>query len=220
MNGGQDLGGMMGFGPVEPEANEPVFHADWERRVLAMSVAMGPVGGWSIDHSRFSRENRPAHEYLAMSYYEIWFAGLKQLLIDFELATQNEIETGKVIAPAKKLKRTIKADEIGPMLSNGSPASRDLSGKPRFAIGDRVRARNIHPVGHTRLPRYVRGRSGMITHVHGAHKFPDAVALGDNAAAQWLYAVRFDGRELWGDEADPTVTVSVDAWESYLEQAE
>ncbi len=220
MNGGQDLGGMMGYGPVEPEANEPVFHAEWERRVLAMSVAMGPAGGWSVDQSRFSRENRPAHEYLAMSYYEIWYAGLKQLLIDFELATQNEIETGKVIAPAKKLKRIIKVNEVGQMLSDGSPASRDLSGKPRFVNGDRVSARNIHPVSHTRLPRYVRGRTGVITQVLGAHKFPDAVALGDNDAAQWLYTVRFDGRELWGDEADPTVTVSVDAWESYLEQAD
>ena len=220
MNGGQDLGGMMGFGPVKPERDEPVFHADWEGRVLAMSVAMGPVGGWTGDRSRFARENRPAHEYLSMSYYQLWYAGLCDLLVDFKLATQEEISSGTMSEAPKKLTRIISAEDVAPMLAKGSPAIRDVDNQARYSPGDRVRAKNVHPTGHTRLPRYVRGRSGVVTHVQGAHKFPDASALGDTSAADWLYTVRFSGEELWGESADPTITVSVDAWESYLEPAE
>lgn len=222
MNGAQDMGGVMGFGPVVPEPNEPVFHGEWERRAMAMTVAMGPVGGWSIDASRFARENLPPLDYLSRSYYEIWFSGLVRLLIDRGLMTTAELEAANAQAPQAegsqaKVAHALSADDVGPFLAKGRPTERTISAPARFAIGDRVRARNIHPTGHTRLPRYVRGHIGTVTLLHGAHVFPDTSAAGTGEAPQWLYTVRFAGTELWGEAADPSVTVSVDAWESYLE---
>lgn len=217
MNGAQDMGGVMGFGPVVPEANEPVFHGEWERRVLAMTVAMGPVGGWSADAGRFARENVPPVDYLSRSYYEIWYFGLLRLLLDKGLVTPPEMAAGHAIGSAKPVNRVLGAADIAPMLAKGRPTERPIAAAAQFSIGSRVRARNMHPTGHTRLPRYVRGHVGVVTLLHGAHVFPDTSAAGTGEAPQWLYTVRFDGAELWGEAADPTVTVSVDAWESYLE---
>lgn len=219
MNGAQDMGGVMGFGPVVPEPNEPVFHGRWEERVLAMTVAMGRVAGWSADEGRFARENVRPQDYLNRSYYEIWFAGLTKLLADRGMVMPDEIVAGKSLHPAKPAPRILKTDDVAPMLSAGRPSERPLNVPGRFQIGARVRALNIHPTGHTRLPRYVRGRTGVVTHLHGGHVFPDTNAAGLGENPQWLYTVRFAGTELWGAAADPTVTVSVDAWESYLEAA-
>jgi nitrile hydratase subunit beta len=219
MNGAQDMGGMMGFGPVVPEANEPVFHAAWERRVLAMTMAMGVAGGWPIDRSRFARESLPPAVYLTSSYYQIWLEGLTRLLLEHGLVSRQELNAGHSLEPAKPVARILKPEDVGPMLAKGSAYQRPIATPARFASGDRVRARNIHPAGHTRLPRYVRGREGGIIAVHGAHVFPDANAAGGGEAPQWLYTVRFAARELWGEAADADVTVSVDAWESYLEPA-
>lgn len=218
MNGAHDMGGVMGFGPVVTEANEPVFHGRWEERVLAMSVAMGRVGGWNIDQSRFSRENVPPQAYLSRSYYEIWLHGLTHLLLDRGLVSADELSNGKAAGPAKTAGRALTAAEVAPFIAGGRSAARDLTTKPRFAIGDHVRATNIHPVEHTRLPRYVRGHVGVVTLLHGGHVFPDTNARGTETA-EHLYTVRFDARTLWGDAADPTVSVSVDAWDSYLESA-
>lgn len=219
MNGAQDMGGVMGFGPVVPEHDEPVFHGEWERRVLAMTVAMGPVGGWSADAGRFARENVPPLDYLSRSYYQIWYAGLMRLLLDRGLVTAKEMEAGHALVPPGPVARTLAADDVAPFLAKGRPTERAIDQSARFAVGDRVRARNIHPTGHTRLPRYVRGHVGVVTLLHGAHVFPDTSAAGTGEAPQWLYTVRFAGTELWGEAADPSVTVSVDAWDSYLEPA-
>jgi nitrile hydratase subunit beta len=217
MNGAQDMGGVMGFGPVVPEANEPVFHGDWEKRVLALTMAMGLPGGWNIDQGRFARENVPPVTYLSSSYYEIWFGGLTRLLAERGLVLPDELAAGTVLHPAKPVPRILKAADVAPMIAAGRSAERPIASPARFKTGDTVRARNIHPTSHTRLPRYVRGRAGVVTHLHGGHVFPDTHANGQGEAPQWLYTVRFAGTELWGDAADPTVTVSVDAWESYLE---
>jgi nitrile hydratase len=219
MNGAQDMGGAMGFGPVIPEPNEPVFHAPWESRVLAMTVAMGPPGGWNIDQSRFARENVPPVQYLSNSYYEIWFAGLTRLLIDRGFVAPDELASGHRTQPPKPVSNVITADTAMPMLAKGRSAERPVAAPARFAVGDMVRTHNMHPTGHTRLPRYVRGRTGIITHLHGGHVFPDTNARNEGENPQWLYTVRFTGTELWGEVADPTLTVSVDAWESYLEAA-
>jgi nitrile hydratase subunit beta len=217
MNGAQDMGGVMGFGPVVPEPNEPVFHAEWERRVFAMALAMGWPVGWTIDQVRSARENVPPLDYLSRSYYEIWLAGLTRLLVEREFVSEDELQAGHAQGSAKPAKRIVTPEDVAPMLAKGSSSERSIAATPRFAPGDPVRARNMHPVGHTRLPRYVRGHLGTVTHVRGAHVFPDSNAAGEGEAPQWLYTVRFAARELWGDAADPTVTVSVDAWESYLE---
>jgi nitrile hydratase beta subunit len=219
MNGAQDMGGVMGFGPVMPEANEPVFHAKWEKCVFGIVLAMGRPGGWTIDEGRFARENVPPLDYLSRTYYEIWLAGLKRLLLERGFVSPDELQAGHALHPAKSVASILQPENVAPMLAKGSSYERPVATPARFAVGDRVRARNMHPTGHTRLPRYVRGHAGTVTHVHGAHVFPDSNAAGQGEAPQWLYTVRFTGRELWGEAADPTVSVSVDAWESYMEPA-
>lgn len=218
MNGAHDMGGTMGFGPVVPEQDEPVFHARWEERAMAMTVAVGFIGGWNIDQSRFARENVPPTLYLARSYYEMWLGGLETLLAERGLASPAEIAAGHASARGPALAAATPAAAAA-ALARGRSAERPVGAPARFAIGDRVRALNIHPRGHTRLPRYVRGHVGTVTHLHGGHVFPDANATGTGEHPQWLYTVRFDGTEVWGAGADPTLTVSVDAWESYLEPA-
>jgi nitrile hydratase subunit beta len=217
MNGAQDMGGMMGFGPVTAEADEPVFHADWERRAFALTLAMGAPGGWNIDQSRAARESLHPAQYLAKSYYEIWIAGLEKLMAERGLLTPKEIESGQVLRPAKAVANVLTAASVARVLARGRPTERAPAAPQRFEVGDRVLARNMHPVGHTRLPRYVRGHVGSITHVHGAHVLPDLNATGGGENPQWLYTVRFAARELWGEAADASASVSVDAWESYLE---
>lgn len=217
MNGAQDMGGMMGFGPVLSEKDEPVFHAPWERRAFALTLAMGAPGGWNIDQSRAARESLNPAEYLAKSYYEIWIAGLEKLMAERGLVTLDEIDAGRSLHPPKAVPRVLMAEKVPAVLAAGGPSERVAAAPQRFQVGQHVRAHNVHPSGHTRLPRYVRGRVGTITHVHGAHVLPDSNAAGRGENPQWLYTVRFAARELWGEAADPTGTVSVDAWESYLE---
>ena len=219
MNGAQDLGGMHGFGPVVPEPNEPVFHAEWERRAFALTLAMAMPGGWNIDMSRFARENRPPSEYLAMSYYQVWFAALETMLKQRGLVADDEIDAGRSLHPPKPVARTLSPADVAQVLYRGAPTERETRSAAKFKAGDRVRTKTINPVTHTRLPRYVRGHAGTIERVIGCHVFPDSNARGAGENPQWLYTVRFDGRELWGGNADPTVTVSVDAWEPYLEPA-
>ena len=219
MNGGQDLGGAHGHGPVRPEPNEPVFHAEWEKRAFALTLAMAMPGGWNIDMSRFARENRPPGEYLSMSYYQIWLAGLIALLDERELVTENEIDAGHTLAPPKPVKRILSPGDVAQVLYRGGPTERQTNTSAAFKVGAKVRAKNINPVSHTRLPRYVRGHIGTIERVIGCHVFPDSNSTGAGENPQWLYTVRFDCRELWGPDGDATLKVSVDAWEPYLEPA-
>jgi len=219
MNGVHDMGGMDGFGKVETEANEPVFHADWEGRVMAMMRAMGAAGAWNIDMSRASRENLPPDVYLSSSYYRKWMLGMEQLLLDKGLVESDELAAGHAQGPGKPLRRgKLTPEQIDRVLTRGSFA-RDAQAPARFAIGARVRMKNIHPATHTRLPRYVRGHVGVVELIHGTHAFPDSAVLGKGDDPQWLYTVRFSAEELWGPDADPTVTVSIDAFEPYLETA-
>ena len=219
MNGAQDLGGMMGFGPVVPEADEPTFHAEWERRVLVCTVAMGATGFWNLDQSRHARESLPPVDYLSLSYYEIWLAALIKLLERYGLVTAEELKVGKALIPAKTPKKVLTADIAPGALAAGGPVDRQVDTRAAFAVGDRITAKNMHPFSHTRLPRYVRGRSGQVHAVHGAHVFPDSHAKGLGEDPQWLYSVAFKASDLWGPEADPTLTVHVDMWEPYLEPA-
>jgi len=219
MNGVHDMGGMDGFGKVEPETNEPVFHEPWEGRVMAMNRAMGAAGMWNIDIGRFSREMLPAHVYLASSYYQKWFLGLEQMLLERGLIEADEVAAGHALRPGKPLKRgKFDVAAVDRVMTRGS-FSRPAQSPARFKAGDRVRAKNIHPVSHTRLPRYVRGHVGVVERLHGSHVFPDTVVAGQGESPQWLYTVCFDSRELWGADADPTVKVSIDAFEPYLDPA-
>jgi nitrile hydratase subunit beta len=221
MNGGHDLGGMHGLGPInaEPEAQEPVFHADWERRVFGMVRALGALGRWNGDMSRHARERQHPADYLRHTYYENWLAGLEKLLVETGLVSAEELTSGRALgrADAELRKRRLNAAEIGTALA-GSPATMSLSAPPRFRAGDRVRAVNRHPTGHTREPRYVRGRAGVIHLHHGGHVFPDLGAQGVREARH-LYTVRFDAGDLWGTDANANSSVYVDLWEDYLEPA-
>ncbi len=219
MNGAQDMGGVHGFGQVVPEPNEPVFHADWEKRAFALTLAMAMPGQWNIDMSRFARENRDPAEYLSMSYYQIWFAALETMLKERDLVNDDEIVAGHSLHPPKAVKRVLSPGDVLKVLHRGGPTERETNTKTRFKVGDKVRAKIINPLTHTRLPRYVRGHVGTIERVIGCHVFPDSNAQGAGENPQWLYTVRFDGRELWGEDGDPTLKVSVDAWEPYLEPA-
>ena len=206
MNGAHDMGGNHGFGPIEREADEPAFHAEWERRVFALTLAMGATGEWNLDQSRFAREDREPADYLARTYYEIWEAGLTRLLS----------ERGLLSDTAGRPVRRLAAEDVEPMLMRGGSVAREPTQPARFAAGDRVRARNTHPRTHTRLPRYVRGHVGTVERVHGAHVYPDVHAVTGEEDPQWLYTVRFSSLELWGE--DTGSSVSVDAWEPYLER--
>ncbi len=219
MNGPHDLGGQHGFGPVAPERNEPVFHAEWEKRALGVTLSCGAFGAWNIDESRHARENIPPATYLGASYYEIWIRALETLLQRHGFVSARELAERKVLEKGAEPKRVLKADMVPAVLARGGPCDRTLDAAPRFASGDRVRTRNFNPSTHTRLPRYARDKVGVVETVQGSFVFPDDNAHGKGENPQWIYTVVFDGREIWGEDADPTLTVSIDAWESYLELA-
>ncbi|MCC5979216.1 MAG: nitrile hydratase subunit beta [Salinarimonas sp.] len=219
MNGAQDMGGMQGFGPVQSEADEPWFHHDWEKRAFGITVAMGATGAWNIDMSRHARETLPPADYLASSYYEIWTKGTERLVTRLGLVSEAELATGAALEAPAAIKRVLRGGDVEAAMRRGGPSEREASHPPRFKEGDSVVTRVMNPTGHTRLPRYARGKRGVIAMVHGVHVFPDTNAHGQGEEPQWLYNVRFTGRELWGEEADATLIVGIDAWESYLEPA-
>jgi nitrile hydratase subunit beta len=217
MNGVHDMGGMDGFGKVEVEPNEPVFHADWEARTMALVRAMGAAGAFNIDTSRFYREALPPDVYLSSSYYKKWLLGLQDLLVDKGYVGADEVEAGHALKQTKAPKRgKFTLDQVERIMVRGK-FGRSAPAAAKFKPGDRVRARNIHPATHTRLPRYVRGHIGVVERDHGCHVFPDSAAIDAGENPQWLYTVVFDSRELWGADADPTVKISIDAFEPYLE---
>jgi nitrile hydratase len=212
-----DLGGQAGHGAIAPEAEEERFHAAWEPAALALVLAMGATGSWNIDMSRAARETLP--DYLRLSYYEIWLAALQKLMLERGQVTEAEIATGRMLQPPVPVARVLRAGEVAAALAKGSPTIRPDDAPPRFRIGQRVRTRAHDVPHHTRLPRYVRGKTGTVERLHGSHVFADAHAQGFGEQPQPLYTVVFDGAELWGADAPPGLRVSVDAWQSYLEPA-
>jgi nitrile hydratase beta subunit len=216
VNGAHDMGGMHGLGPIAPEPDEPVFHHEWERRVHAMVIA-SPTRG-NIDAGRFQRELIPGPEYLRMTYYEKWFAALCAMLVKGGAVSADELATGVADPGAAKATPRLAPQAVAPALSHQGSFERETAVPPIFAPGERVRARNIHPTGHTRLPRYVRGREGVVERRHGAHVFPDSHAHGAGDDPRPLYTVRFAARELWGADASERDSVSLDLWEPYLER--
>ena len=218
MDGIHDMGGMHGFGKVEEEKDEPVFHAAWEGRCLALNRAMGAIGAWTIDEGRAGIEALPPDVYLASSYYGKWALRLENMVVNRGLADADEVAAGRALHAAKPLKRRLSLADVARTLTRGS-FGRPAQAAARFKAGDRVRTKNIHPPTHTRLPRYARGHVGAIEAIRGCHVFPDSTAIGAGENPQWLYTVLFDGRELWGEAADPTLKVSIEAFEPYLDGA-
>jgi nitrile hydratase len=222
MNGAHDLGGMHGLGPIrpEPEAQEPVFHADWERRVFGLVRAAGALGRWNSDVFRHARERQHPVDYLRHTYYEDWLAGLEKLLLETGLVSADELASGQSAGPADEATqaRCLRPEVAAATVTRGAPVDTPADTPPCFRPGDRVRAVNRHPTGHTREPRYVRGRAGVVHAYHGAHVLPDLSTLGQRVGRN-LYSVRFEARELWGENADGHSAIYVDLWEDYLETA-
>jgi nitrile hydratase subunit beta len=216
MNGAQDLGGAHGFGPVVPEPDEPVFHAPWERRVFAMAIAMGYSGAWSLDASRAARESMPPAQYLASSYYRIWLAAVEKQVRELGLATPEEIARGAAERPGRPVTQVLRPEGLEARFRAGFPSDREPAAPARFSVGDAVVTRNDHPVGHTRLPRYARGRRGLVERAHGAFVYPDTNAHGAGENPAWLYTVGFEAAELWGASADRGGRVTIAAFEPYL----
>jgi nitrile hydratase len=219
MNGVHDMGGMHGLGPIAPEKDEPVFHAPWEARALALTLAMGAWGKWNIDASRHQRELIPGPTYLRMTYYEKWIEALVELSVKTGLVTREEIVSGRPAPDRPRAVAPLTAERAAATLGRGGPSTRDVPVPPRFKVGDRVRARNINPPGHTRLPRYARGHGGIVTRDHGVHVFPDSNAHFNGEQPQHVYSVRFAARELWGHQASVRDSVHIDLWDEHLEPA-
>ena len=223
MDGVHDLGGMHGFGPVEREPNEPPFHAGWEAAVYAIMRASLGTGLYNLDEFRHGVERmEPAH-YLGSSYYEHWLDGIARVLIEKgvvsaeELAARTEFFTARPDAPAAAAVKGTPPVAPPPLRWYAPASERPTTRPPRFAVGDAVVTKNIHPAGHTRLPRYARGKRGVIHQQRGTHVFPDSHAHGRGEDPHALYSVRFDARELWGPSAEPNQRVFIDLWEPYLE---
>jgi nitrile hydratase len=219
MNSVHDMGGMHGLGPLVVEQDEPVFHQSWEARVYALANAVGAWGRWNIDAGRQQQERLPAADYLRASYYERWLMGLIENAVGYGLVTREEIETGRPAPGSARLTPPLQASMVTELRRRGSPKTRSVERQPRYRPGDAVRTRNIHPLTHTRLPRYARDKPGVILALHGAHVFPDSNAQFQGENAQPLYTVRFAARTLWGDAAAERDSVCIDLWEDYLDPA-
>ena len=209
-----DLGGQSGHGAVVPEPNEPLFHAAWEQRLWATTLAMGATGSWNLDRSRSARET--LSDYAQRSYFEVWHGGLERLLLDHGLVQAEELDQGIALTPPAPIPRTLSAAAVPAVLAKGSATLRPATREPRFALGDAVRTLAQQVPHHTRLPAYARGQLGLITRVHGMHVFADAHAQGQGELPHWLYTVVFDSQALFGERASPGTQVSIDAWEPYL----
>jgi nitrile hydratase beta subunit len=217
VNSIHDLGGMDGFGPVVGESNEPPFHERWEGRVLAMQRALGFTRSWTIDEGRVAIEELDPVVYLTSSYYAKWLRSIERRVLAHGLVDPDEIAAGRALRGGKPVARTMRASDV-PAMKRGE-YERPSARAARFAPGDRVRTRNLNPPTHTRLPRYARDKAGIVEAVRGCHVFPDTAAIGAGEDPQWLYTVAFSARELWGEDADPAITVSIEAFEPYLEPA-
>lgn len=218
MNGAHDLGGMHGFGPVQIEKDEPVFHSRWEARTFALNLACGFLRKWNIDMGRYAREQMPAADYLATSYYEHWLFGLEKLLVEQGLVGEKEFRAGRPEAKADA-PRAMHVADVAPFVRNRRGARLDADVPPRFRVGEHIVTRNINPAGHTRLPRYARGRRGVIHRDHGVFIFADTHAMSRDQKPQHCYSVRFSARELWGPGAAACDSIFVDLWDDHLDPA-
>lgn len=217
MNGPHDLGGRDGFGPVLHEENEPVFHADWEKRMFGIAAALPFSVPFADDHLRREIERIPPADYLNSSYYKLWFISVTSILRERHVLAPGDLD-GPMHAPRHSLcAAAIRADAVAAAIVAGASTRAGVSEVPQgLAVGDRVLVLNNHPLHHTRVPHYVRGRTGRVIADRGIFNFPDSNAQDRGEFPQHCYTIEFGSAALWGDHADLTATVTVDLWESYL----
>jgi nitrile hydratase beta subunit len=219
MNGVFDMGGLQCMGPVAYEKNEPVFHERWEGRAQALYLAMGAWHKWNIDASRHERNLIPPAEYLINSYYANTFTQLLGLLLRSGLVTQAEIDRGVPASGSNKAIPAMRPSDVLPRLAKGTVSERNSGADALYKVGQHVRALNINPTTHTRLPRYARGKRGVIERDHGLFVFPDTNAQFLGEHPQHVYSVRFTASELWGEQSTSRDAVYLDLWDGYLERA-
>lgn len=212
-----DVGGRDGFGPVQPQRAQPFEH-QWEREAFALMFAAACVGGWSVDYARSVLETLP--DYDSLTYYARWVTALERLSVEAGLLAPEELAAGQVRYPVPVTSRILRADQVSATLMTRPSVERDPRTAARYAVGDWVRTRTNRVDWHTRLPGYASGKRGVVEGVHGVHVFPDTHAQGKGEDPQWLYTVVFTGCELWGAGGSEHLSVSIDAWEPYLERLE
>jgi nitrile hydratase beta subunit len=212
MNAIHDMGGMHGFGAVVVEPNEPVFHSRWESRVFGMAQSLP---GGNIDAFRHALERLDPITYLKDGYYGRWLAAMERTLVAVGIVAPGEIESR--MRPRRRRRAARPPTARPAWRTRRRNYARPIEAQPAFAPGQRVRTRNHQPDGHTRLPGYARARRGVVVLQHAAMVFPDDNAHHRGENPQYLYTVRFDAAELWGDAAESSVCVHVDLFESYLE---
>lgn len=218
MNSAHDLGGMDGLGPIEVEADEPAFHSEWERRVFGVMMGTFAGGHYNVDEFRHAIERMGAVPYLQTSYYEHWLHSMETLLVEKGILSQDELATGKATDPnAEPETPALSADVVPEVVTGGASSRIDEAATPKFKPGDRVTVRNLNPFGHTRVPRYARGKQGVVDRDHGVFGLPDTLAHGQGESAQHVYSVRFDATELWGDAGTGKGSVFIDLWDDYLD---
>jgi nitrile hydratase beta subunit len=219
MNGIHDMGGMQDMGPIPIEKNEPAFHERWEARAFALNLATWDLVPKNVA-VRFEIEKIPPAEYLRMSYYEKWQVSLENMLVDAGVVKRDEIESGNSAPGSPVGKPALPAAKVPQMIAEDATSRVKVQVHPRFKVRQRVRARNINPTGHTRLPRYARGKTGIIVRDHGVFAFEDTNASERQFdKPQHVYSVRFAAQELWGAQASPRHAVYIDMWDDYLEHA-
>jgi nitrile hydratase beta subunit len=218
MNGVHDMGGMQCFGPVVQEADEPLFHHPWERQAFALTLALGAGGLWNIDASRFTRESLPPALYLEGGYYRIWLEALERLIQQGGLLSARELSTAHLDPSheAPERFRRLEQGTVAALFAKGWPSTREVTQPAAFQVGQRVRTVNRHPAGHTRLPRYARGRIGTVAAIRGVHVYPDSNAEFAGESPDWLYSIRFEATELWGPDTTADC-VHLDCWQAYLQ---
>ena len=217
MDGVHDMGGMHGFGPIPYEANQEPFHDEWERRVWGLMFATTQPEDGTLDGVRHNLENMPPHLYLSYEYYERWLYHLTTTVIASGVVTLEEVLSGSAAPDARARTDAAGPESVDPYVV--TPYQREIDDPPKFAIGDKVRTSNLHPRGHTRLPRYARDKIGEISLHHGAHVLPDTNAHGHGECPTHLYCVTFTAQELWGPQADARDSAALDVWECHLEPA-
>ncbi len=218
MDGPHDLGGRQGFGPVHASEPEEPFHAEWEARMWGIARGMIRPEGWNIDWFRHCRELIDPSDYLARPYFDQWMQDYAAMLVDSGIATVEEVVSGRSRGPDPGLGPAPGPETVEEARGSVVRFDRPVNEAPAFAPGDRVRCRTHGHSGHTRLPAYARGRTGLVHAHHGAHVLPDDNARGEERA-EAIYSVVFEAAELWPEAAGQRDKVYLDLWESYLEPA-
>ncbi|WP_179196509.1 nitrile hydratase subunit beta [Caballeronia sordidicola] len=226
MNGIHDIGGRHGLGPVIPEANEPPFHEPWEGRMHGIAVACQVSGINNSPEHRSAVEQLPYTTYLHNSYYENWVCAFEAMLVGKGIVTLAELQqqaserypVAMQDHPREPTQPSEYASKLKAVLYQGAPQNRPISRRPKFKPGDPVRTLNLNSRGHSRLPGYVRDKTGVIELYHGAHCHAEAQAEGRGEVPEHLYAVRFTAHSLWGPDSETGgLIVYVDLFEDYLQ---